>query len=162
MKTRLFYMIEDDWNSSTIYEDKDSWLESLRYNLDESLEETEEEYYQDAEEEANKLYDDMANGTKTNSDWVNGWWYSHSKVDVFYQDENIMLISHYHQTGCKDVVSIYFADDDTYSTDMNEGVCITENDEDIEIEDTLKQYINKTNVNYQAIIKDLRNYWGGC
>ena len=159
METRKVYLVEDDWNVSVIYTTKESWLESLRYNLDEELEETEEEYLEETTEKVNKLYDDMKSGLLKHSDWVNAWWYSHSEVDVFYEDENVMLVSHYHQTGNKEVVSIYFKDNDTYTTDMNEGACITENDEDIEIEDTLKKYINKTNVNYQAIIKDLREYW---
>jgi hypothetical protein len=102
----------------------------------------------------------MASGKETQSDWVNAWWYGYDNVDVFYQDENVMLVSHYHQTDNKDVVSIYFKDSDTYTTDMNEGVCVVPYDEDVYIEDTLKKYINKTNVNYQAIIKELREYWG--
>ena len=155
METRKVYLLEDDWNISNIFTTKNSWLESLRYNLDVAV-----EYEDCTEEQANKLYEEMESGTKTNSNWVNAWWYSHSKVDVFYEDENVMLVSHYHQTLDKAVVSIYFKDEISYTTDMNDGVCITEEDEDIEIEDTLKKYINKTNVNYQAIINDLREYWG--
>ena len=153
METKKVYLIEDDWNESIICKTKESWLESLRYNLDVCI-----EYEDCTEEETNELYEEMKNGA-VDSDWVNGWWYSLSNVDVFYEDENVMLVSHYHQSGNREVVSAYYFDGkDMYNTDMNDGDCVTPYEEDEELLEILKKIIKKENVDYQAIIKDLRNY----
>ena len=152
METKKVYLIEDDWNESTICKTKESWLDSLRYNLDVCVE------YEDCTlEQANEYYENMKNGA-VKCDWVNAWFYSVENVDVFYEDERVMLVSHYHQSGSKDVVSAYYFDGEEMSrTDMNEGDCVTPYDDNLL--ESLKKIIKKDNVDYDAIIKDLENYW---
>ena len=160
METKKVYLLEDDWNMSIIFDNEVSWLESLRFNLDAALDETEEKYLKEVTEKANKLYEDMESGKKEHSDWVNGWWYSYDNVDVFYQDRNVMLVSHYHQTTHKSIISAYWKDEDTYFTDMNDGACITDDCDDEDILRTLKDIIDRDDVDYQAILEDLKQYWG--
>lgn len=160
METRKVYLLEDECSMSIIFDNEVSWLESLRYNLDEALEEEEEEFLEKATEKANELYEEMESGKKEHSDWVNGWWYSYDKIDVFYEDRNVMLVSHYHQTSYRGVVTAYWRDDDTYFAELNSSDCIIEDCNDDDILQTLKDIIDRDDVDYQAIIKELREYWG--
>jgi hypothetical protein len=160
METRKVYLLEDECCMSIIFDTKESWLESLRYNLDEALEEEDEEYLENATKKANKLYEDMESGKKEYSDWVNGWWYSYNEIDVFYEDRNVMLVSHYHQTSYRGVVTAYWRDEDTYFAELDASDYIIEDSNDEDILTTLKDIIGRDDVDYQAIIKELREYWG--
>ena len=48
METRLFYMVEDDYNISSLYPTKEKWLESLKYQLE--VEVDYEDIYQEESE----------------------------------------------------------------------------------------------------------------
>lgn len=86
METKLFYMIEDDYDVSTLYETKEPWLESLRENLDVAVE------YEDlSQEESDELFQKADKNATDESLEVNGFYYSTQEIKIVYQNDNLII-----------------------------------------------------------------------
>lgn len=86
MRTKLFYMIEDDYDVSTLYERKEPWLESLRYNLDVAV-----GYEDTSQEESDEIFQKADKDATNELLEVNGFYYSVQEIKVICQSDNLII-----------------------------------------------------------------------
>ena len=150
METKLFYMIEDDYNVSSIYSTKKPWLESLRYNLDVCVEEDDfsqeesDERYQKAEANAtDKLFE------------VNGFYYSVQEVKVVYQNDK--LIIRYNDYNKE--IMFYTFNGESY--DFQEEDVISEFYDEVQIFEVLKGFIKDEYFDIAQLARTIKNVLEG-
>ena len=91
MTTKLFYVIEDDANvredmRSSLFTQKEPWLESLRYNLDVAV-----EYEDMTQEESDETFTRVNRNPIGKYLEVNGFYYNIEEIVVVYQDDDILI-----------------------------------------------------------------------
>lgn len=150
METKLFYMIEDDYNVSSIYPTKKSWLESLRYNLDVCVEhedfsqEESDERYQKAEANAtDKLFE------------VNGFYYSVQEIKVVYQNDKIII----RYNDYNKEIMIYTFNGESY--DFQEEDVISEYYDEVQIFEVLKVFIKDEYFDIAQLARTIKNVLEG-
>lgn len=86
METRLFYVLEDENDTSSLYVNKEPWLESLKYNLDVAV-----EYGDLSQEESDEMYQKAENNAIGESLEANGFYYSVEEIKVIVKNETRIL-----------------------------------------------------------------------
>ena len=86
MKTKLFYSVCDEYTQAYLYESKEAWLESARYNLDNAV-----EYEDITEEQSNLKFEELVNNRMYTLQ-ANGFTYAIDEVLVFYQNNEVVIV----------------------------------------------------------------------
>ena len=108
MTTKLFYVIEDDVNvredmRSSLFTQKEPWLESIRYNLDVAV-----EYEDMTEDESNTEFNRIKRNPIGKYLKVNGFYYNIEEIVVVYQDNDILI--RYEEIAKKYMLYKFFVD----------------------------------------------------
>lgn len=150
METKLFYMIEDDYNVSSIYPTKKPWLESLRYNLDVCVEEDDF-----SQEESDKRYQKAEANATDELFEVNGFYYSVQEIKVVYQNDN--LIIRYNDYNKE--IMIYTFNGESY--DFQEEDVISEYYDEVQIFEVLKGFIKDEYFDIAQLARTIKNVLEG-
>lgn len=144
METRLYYMVEDDYDISSLYVTKEPWLESLRYNLDTSVE------YEDlSQEESDEVYQKAEENTINELLEVNGFYYSVQEIKIAYQNNNLIV----RYNDADNSVMFYTLDAEEKRYDVQEEDTIYSADE---VRDKLQKFITDKYFDIDKLDKDIK------
>lgn len=150
METRLFYMVEDDYNVSSLYPSKEKWLESLRYNLDVAVEyeditlvESNTIFKQAKEELYNKLIE------------TNGFYYSIQEVRIIFTSKDVIV----RYVDYNNEVLIYTFNGESYDIQEEDVISAWYDEEQIKV--VLKKFIKEPYFDYGKLAIEVKNVLGG-
>ena len=146
METRVFYMIEDDYDISSLYPTKEKWLESVRYNLDVAV-----EYEDISQETSDRMYEEAVNNALGENDLqTNGFYYSVQEVSVLYfANENLVV------RYCDYNKEVYFYTWGGESYDFQEEDVVSNYYEEEQVKAVVNKFVRDLRAVKEKLVKEI-------
>lgn len=145
METRLFYMVEDDYNISSLYPTKEKWLESLKYQL-----EVEVDYEDIYQEESEIKLNDAINLKSNEVITSNGFYFSIEEVKVLYFDNEGLVVRY-----CDYNNEVYFYTWNEERYDFQEEDVISSYYEEEQIKVVVNKFVKDLRARKEKLIKEI-------
>lgn len=146
METRVFYMIEDDYDISSLYPTKEKWLESVKDNLDVSV-----EYEDISQETSDSMYEEAVNNALGQNDLqTNGFYFSVQEVNVLYFSNEHLVVRY-----CDYNNEVYFYTWDKESYDFQEEDVISNYYEEEQIKAVVNKFVRDLRAVKEKLVKEI-------